>query len=249
MVGPCTLAKNWGIGLDAARRTVETTTQKGVRTILHPTLSRRFRTNDRQLRYRRLSHDMFTDTLEARTRSWFRCNKYAQVFSTKFGWVRVYPMQRKSQAHEALSLLAQREGVPPALVMDNAKEQIMGESRRKAREMSCHVKQTEPYTPWSNAAEAAIREVKRGAGRKMAKTQTPSKLWDHCLELEGYIRSHTAINSFELQGQVPETELSGQTADISPFVELPWNGWVYYWDSKAQYPESRRNLAGGLVLR
>ena len=242
VVGPRTLAKNWGIGLDAAQRTVETTTQMGVRTILHPTLSRRFRTNDRQLRYRRLSHDMFTDTLEARTRSWFRCNKYAQVFSTKFGWVRVYPMQRKSQAHEALSLLAQREGVPPALVMDNAKEQIMGEFRRKAREMGCHVKQTEPYTPWSNTAEAAIREVKRGAGHKMAKTQTPSKLWDHCLELEGYIRSHTAINSFELQGQVPEMVLSGQTADISPFVELPWYGWVYYWDSKAQYPESKEKL-------
>ena len=144
MVGPCTLAKNWGIGLDAARRTVEATTQKGVRTILHPTLSRHFRTNDRQLQYRRLSHDMFTDTLEVCTRSWFRHNKYAQVFSTKFGWVRVYPMQRKSQAHEALSLLAQREGVPPALVMDNAKEQIMGEFRCKAREMGCHVNRQSP---------------------------------------------------------------------------------------------------------
>ena len=144
--------------------------------------------------------------------------------------------------HEALSLFAQREGVPPALVMDNAKEQIMGEFRRKAREMGCHVKQTAPYTPWSNAAEAAIREVKWGAGRKMTRTQTPSKLWDHCLELEGYICSHTAINSFELQGQVPETVFSGQTADISPFVELPWYAWVYYWDSKAQYPESKEKL-------
>ena len=51
VIGPRTLAKNWGIGLDAAQRTVEVTTQKGVRTILHPTLSRRFRTNDWQLRY------------------------------------------------------------------------------------------------------------------------------------------------------------------------------------------------------
>ena len=67
VVGPRTLAKNWGIGLDGAQRTVEATTQKGVRTILHPTLSRRFRTNDWQLRYHRLSHDMFTDTLEAHT--------------------------------------------------------------------------------------------------------------------------------------------------------------------------------------
>ena len=48
-----------------------------------------------------------------------------------------------------------------------------------------HVKQTEPYSPWQNVAEGAIREVKRGAGRKMAKMASPAKLWDHCLELEG----------------------------------------------------------------
>ena len=47
-IGAAALAKNWGIGIAAATRTVEATTQKGVRTILHPTLSRRFRTNDRQ---------------------------------------------------------------------------------------------------------------------------------------------------------------------------------------------------------
>ena len=43
------LAKNWGIGLETATRTVEATTQRGLRTVLHNTLSRRFRTNDRQL--------------------------------------------------------------------------------------------------------------------------------------------------------------------------------------------------------
>ena len=41
---------------------------------------------------------------------------------------------------------------------------------------------------------------------------------------------------------MPETVLSGQTADISPFVELQWYACVYYWDSKAQYPESKEKL-------
>ena len=40
-------------------------------TILHPTLSRHFHTNDRQLCYRRIGHDMFMDTLEARTTTCF----------------------------------------------------------------------------------------------------------------------------------------------------------------------------------
>ena len=40
------LAKNWGISLDTARHTIEATTQRGLRTILHNTLSQRFQTND-----------------------------------------------------------------------------------------------------------------------------------------------------------------------------------------------------------
>ena len=47
------LARKWGITLERARRTVEAMTQRVVRTVLHPTLSRRFWTNDWQLRYRR----------------------------------------------------------------------------------------------------------------------------------------------------------------------------------------------------
>jgi hypothetical protein len=131
-IQPMVLAKNWNIGLKTAQQTLDATLQRGVRTTLHPTLLRRFRTNDRQLRYRRLAHDMFTDTLKAGVSSWFRLNRYAQVFATRFGWVRVFPMQKKSQAHEALSLLVQRDGVPPVMIMDGSKEQTMGKFRQKA---------------------------------------------------------------------------------------------------------------------
>lgn len=68
-VDPDKLANRWGISLDAAKRTVRQTTQRGIRSVLHPTLSRRFRTNDRQMRYRQLQHDLYTDTLEAPVKS------------------------------------------------------------------------------------------------------------------------------------------------------------------------------------
>jgi hypothetical protein len=70
-IQPSVLAKNWNIGLKTAKCTLEATLQRAVRMTLHPTLSRRFRTNDRQLRYRRLAHDMFTDTMKAGVTSWF----------------------------------------------------------------------------------------------------------------------------------------------------------------------------------
>ena len=217
---PTILARNWGIDLTTARRTVGVTTQRGVRTVLHPTLSRRFRTNDRQLRYRRLPIDCFTDTLISNTAS-RRNNKYAQIFATSDGWCRAYPMRKKSLAHEALSLLFQREGVPNTMIMDNAREQIMGDFRKKCREVNTRVRQTEPHTPWSNAAEAAIRELKKGVGRQMVRSGAPKRLWDDCLEREAYVRSLTAHDIYRLNGQVPETLVSGETADISPFAAVP----------------------------
>jgi hypothetical protein len=45
-----TLAKNFGIGIEAAKITRLVTTQRGVKRMIHPSLSVRFRTNDRQLR-------------------------------------------------------------------------------------------------------------------------------------------------------------------------------------------------------
>ncbi|KAI2504427.1 Reverse transcriptase (RNA-dependent DNA polymerase) [Fragilaria crotonensis] len=242
---PQLLARNWGIDLQTAKRTFNVTTQRGIRTVLHPTLSRRFRTNDRQLRYRRLPIDCFTDTLISNTAS-RRNNKYAQIFATPEGWCRAYPMNKKSLAHEGLSLLFQREGVPNTIIMDGAREQTMGLFRKKCREVGTRVKQTEPHTPWSNAAEAAIRELKKGVGRQMVKSGAPKRLWDDCLEREAYIRSHTAHDIYRLNGQVPETVVSGETADISPFALFKWYEWVLFRDTSVTYPDDSMVLGRDL---
>ena len=91
---PTYLAAKWGIRLEVARHTLECTIQRGIRTVLHPSLSRRFRLNDRQLRYRRLRHDVFGDTLLDGTK-YKSGNKYAEVFVTKFGWSRAFQMAKK----------------------------------------------------------------------------------------------------------------------------------------------------------
>jgi hypothetical protein len=107
-----TLAARWMIALEHAKKTVQLTTQHGVRTCLNPTLAQQFPTNDLMLCDKLLSHTTFTDTLFANTPS----NKCAQAFSTSFGWARAHPMTRKGEAHETLSLLFHRDGVPPTMV-------------------------------------------------------------------------------------------------------------------------------------
>ena len=88
--------------------------------------------------------------------------------------------------------------------------------------MGIDIKLTEPYSPWQNAAEGAIRKLKKGMARKMARSHSSRKLWDHCIELEALIRSNTVIDHHKLQGQVQEVLISGQTPDISVYIELTW---------------------------
>ena len=73
-------------------------------------------------------------------------------------------MRNKSDAHEGLSLMTQRDGVPFVIVMDGSKEQTLGLFRKKAKEMDCHVMQTEPHSPWKNTAELVICELKCSSG-------------------------------------------------------------------------------------
>ena len=120
------LASRWMMSPEKALQTINVMTQRGVRTCLNPTLSRRVPTNDRHLRDRCLPADLFTDTLIAGTTS-KHGNKNTQVFNARNGWTRAYPMARKGEAHEALSLLFHRDGVPPVMVVDGSKEQTSTE--------------------------------------------------------------------------------------------------------------------------
>ena len=132
----------------------------------------------------------------------------------------MHPLPTKGKAHEALSLVFQRDGVPPRMVADNSKEQIEKSFKRKCREADCHLVTTEPYSPWMQAAEGCIKQVKPGSSRKMIRTGSPKPLWDHCLELEGGIRSHAALDIYRLARQVPETRMTGRQGTSATSASL-----------------------------
>lgn len=234
------LAKNWMIPIAKARATIEITTQRGIRTRPND-LVRRFKTNDRALRYRRLTSTMFTDTMESQVKS-KRQNKYAQVYTIPPNWIKAYGMKLKSDAHHTLSDLLKDVGAPEKMVMDGSKEQVEGLFRSKTRDAGVSTHQTEPHTAFSNQAELAIRELKMSARRKMRITKSPQKLWDDCLELEADIISNTAHEGHALQGQTPQFLVTGQTTDISRLAEFGWYQWVYWYDDQARFPAPRRTL-------
>jgi hypothetical protein len=231
-----TLAGRWMIAPDCAKKTVQWTTQWGVRTCLNPTLAQQLPTNNRMLRYKRLPHTIFTDMLFAGIPS-HSGNKCAQAYSTSFGWARAHPMTRKGEAHETLSLLFHRVGVPPTMVFDSSKEQCKGDFKRKLRKADCYARQTEPYTPWQQAAEGCIRELKHGVSHKMIETSSPRVLWDHCIKLETLICSSTSNSVYMSNGEVPETITTGSTANISHICEFDWYDWVMFWDNVPTFPD------------
>ena len=157
--------------------------------------------------------------------------------------MRVFPMKRKFGAHEALF---QRDDVPPWMIVDGSKKQVEGDFARKCKEDGCYLKQTEPYSHWKNAAESSIKELKRGAGRKMLKARSPKILWDYCVELESYVRSHTAHNIYCLNGETPEAIMSGETLDISQIFELEWYEWIMFRDLAVSFTED--NMIPGRYL-
>jgi hypothetical protein len=71
----------------------------------------------------------------------------------------------------------------------------------------------------------------------MVKSRAPKVLWDHSLELAAMIRSHTATEILSASGEVPETILTGSTADISVICQFGWYVWVMFRDVIPSYPD------------
>jgi hypothetical protein len=161
-----------------------------------------------------------------------------------FGWARAHPLKQKGEAHEALSLMFKHDGIPPKMILDSLKDQVEGVFRLKLKEVNCHMRVTEPYSPWQQAAEGCICEIKHGVSHKMIRTSAPKCLWDHCIKLEGLVCSHTANDIYATDGEVPETIMKGGTADISQISKFAWYDGVMFRDTvnMIAIPDNRLTL-------
>ena len=126
--------------------------------------------------------------------------------------------------------------------MDGSKEQTLGKFCWKLVDAHCQLKQTDPYSPWQNAAKGENKELKKGSGHKMLAIGAPRWLWEDCLELEAYIGSHSVHSVYCLDGEVPKTYMTGETADISRFCELAWYNWIMYCPGTIDYPNEPLHL-------
>ena len=113
------LSSRWYISVAQATKTLKNTTQRFLRSAILP-LSRRYR-SDRMYRRKILAGDWSTDTLDGHCVS-LDGNRYAQVIA-KGHFSKLYPMDSKGKAGDALREFCKEFGVPERLTFDGSKEQ------------------------------------------------------------------------------------------------------------------------------
>jgi hypothetical protein len=225
------LSERWAIGLGQAKQTINVTTQRGARSAILP-LSRRYRT-DRMYHQKKLRGPKFyTDTLFGRCKS-VSNNTCAQIFANEHQFVKAYPMESKAMAGKALRQFIREFGVPERLTSDGASEQVGPNTdfmkNIRKYEIEHHV--SEPGRPQQNRAESVIREVKRRWFRLMVKQKAPKRLWDYGIVWVCEVMSLTANSSFSLDGRTPMEEVTGETPDISEYLDFTFYDWVWYKDN------------------
>ena len=85
-------------------------------------LSRRYRV-DRMFHWKSIAGEWSTDTIDGRYKS-LDGNRYAQVFANRNYFSRIYPMDSKAKAGDALRTFCQKFGVPKRLTFDDSKQQM-----------------------------------------------------------------------------------------------------------------------------
>jgi hypothetical protein len=145
------LSKVWKIDVKTAKRTIEVTAQLRQHEA-DATLSRNYSTNDRMLRYKRISSHFFTDTFFATKKAKSqRGNDCIQLFVSDKGYVYVVPMKSKSEFPFALKQFAKEICVPG--------EQTSKDVKKLARDMNLTSKVWEESTRWANLAKLYIGAV------------------------------------------------------------------------------------------
>ena len=236
------LVKIWRIPYDDAARTLEVTTQR-IRQDPDSSLSRNARTNDRAVRYRRISSKFFTDTLFAtKMAKSLRGNTCAQIFVSDKDFIALYPMKKEAEYFLALKEFSKDVGAPDVLVCDSAKTQKKREVKDFCTQIGTTLNILEAETQWANRSELWVGLVKESTRKDLRDSGSPIVLWDYCMERRVLIYQVTAKKLFQLHGMNPHTATFGTQADISNLCLFGWYEWVYYREQQAPYPFQKECL-------
>ena len=180
---------------------------------------------------KRLSGKFATDTAYGKIKSlWGKLG--SQIYSHKCGFKVSYPIPKVDGNHvgDTLTQFIADFGVPEQLTFDGAsvqtgpKTKFMDAIRRY--EIKYHV--SGPRRPNENPAEQSIHEIKKRWYRVMLKKKVPPRLWDYGFTWVCETENICANFSKYAEGRTPLEIITGETPDISEYLDFEFYDWVTF---------------------
>ena len=227
-ITPESIAYMMNIGLDKAKQMLTTTTQKGIRTAIHP-IHRRYRVDHLDLHSQRLAGRWYVDWMSARTKSLSQ-NTGAFVYSNG-SMTEVFPMSNHSNVSAATSLkeFCEDVGIPERLKSDRAPEFCgrNSECLKLAKKKAIELTYSEPERKNQiHEIDTEIKELGRRTRNKMKSKNVPKRLWDFCYKHSAKIRQ--IIPRDKLRGRTAIDTVTGKTPDISEYCDFDFYDLVWY---------------------
>ena len=193
-------------------------------------ISRRYRA-DRMYGIKRLNGKFSTDTLYGICKS-LRGYVFSQIYSHKCGFAVPYHMKSTSAENVGTSLghFIHEYGVPEKLTFDGAAIQV-GDNTKfmqyiRKHYINFHV--SSPRRPNENPVEGSIREIKKRAYRIKSKYNVPDSLWDFLITYICETGNICANSSKYSEARTPLEIITGETPDISEYVDFAFYSWVTF---------------------
>jgi hypothetical protein len=125
-------------------------------------------------------------------------------------------------AGDALNEFTQDYGIMNCLYSDGSREQTGAKTTfvKTAKKMHIELCVSEPQQPEQNRAEGTICELKKRWFRIMHQKSVPKRVWDFGLVYASEIMQRFSNTIYRLQGRTPLEELTGETPDISEYLDF-----------------------------
>ena len=160
------MSKVWRISDEVAQQTLEVTTQLNKQDV-NASLSRCFGTNNRMLRYKRISSLFYTDTLFSSKVISKRVFSVIQIFVSDKGFFNVYGMKSEKAFINALKLFCKEVGAQKAIIVDPAQTDKSNKVRKFLNKVGTNLRVLEEGTQHADRYELYIGLMKRGVGKDM----------------------------------------------------------------------------------
>ena len=233
------LAKTWDVPIATAAKTMKVTTQKGIRTAIHP-MNRRYRQLGHLSNTKRVKGHWYADFLHSPVRS-LAGNIGGMVYTNGMGFTVLYPTRtaNSDDAKKTYDQFVTDVGVPEKLTTDLAAAFVGPHTPFKKAIDKDRVDYTMSEKDRKNqnyAAEMEIGHLRRRYKRSKGNRNFPDRLWDYAMVHEAdllqlFPRGPNERTGFEL--------VHGHTPDISEFADFAFYDLVWYYDGPSKTESSK----------